>query len=108
MVGRANGTASRDLSDRDGRTLDERSGTAPFVAQGLRYVFPDHWSFLLGEIALYCFIVLVGTGMYLTLFFDPSTAQTVYHGSYAPLQGQHDARPTARPCTSRSTSRRAS
>ncbi len=53
----------------------------------MRYVFPDHWSFLLGEIALYCFIVLVATGIYLTLFFDPSTALTTYHGAYHQLDG---------------------
>ena len=69
------------------RYLDDRSGTAPFLRKAMRYVFPDHWSFLLGEVALYAFLVLVGTGIYLTLFFDPSTAPTVYHGSYAPLQG---------------------
>jgi ubiquinol-cytochrome c reductase cytochrome b subunit len=51
-------------------------------------VFPDHWSFLFGEIALYAFIVLVATGTYLALFFDPSTAHTIYDGSYAPLRGQ--------------------
>src|SRR5439155_26470873 len=67
------------------RFLDERSGAAPFLRKALRYAFPDHWSFLLGEVALYCFVILVGTGIYLTLFFDPSTAPTVYHGSYAPL-----------------------
>ena len=60
----------------------------PFVRKALRYVFPDQWSFLLGEVALYSFVILVATGIYLTLFFDPSTAKTVYHGSYAPLQGQ--------------------
>jgi len=69
------------------RYLDQRSGTAPLLRRALRYVFPDHWSFLLGEIALYCFVILVATGIYLTLFFDPSTAKTVYHGSYAPLHG---------------------
>ena len=47
--------------------------TAPFLRKALRYLFPDHWSFLLGEVALYAFIVLVATGIYLTLFFDPST-----------------------------------
>ncbi len=67
--------------------LDERSGAAPLLKKGLRYVFPDHWSFLLGEVALYAFIVLVGTGIYLTLFFEPSLAKTTYHGVYAPLQG---------------------
>jgi ubiquinol-cytochrome c reductase cytochrome b subunit len=50
-------------------------------------VFPDHWSFLLGEIALYSFIVLVITGVFLTLFFKPSGAVHVYDGSYAPLKG---------------------
>ncbi len=69
------------------RYLDDRSGTAPFLRKALRYVFPDHWSFLLGEVALYCFVVLVATGVYLTLFFDPSTAHTVYGGPYAPLRG---------------------
>ena len=59
-----------------------------FLRKALRYVFPDHWSFLLGEIALYSFIVLVVTGIYLTLFFEPSLKETVYHGSYGPLQGQ--------------------
>jgi ubiquinol-cytochrome c reductase cytochrome b subunit len=69
------------------RAVDERSGTAPFLKKTLRYVFPDHWSFMLGEIALYCFVVLVATGIYLTLFFEPSLRETVYHGSYEPLRG---------------------
>src|SRR5207237_6087966 len=70
------------------RFLDERSGSAPFLRKALRYVFPDHWSFLLGEVALYTFIVLVGTGIYLTLFFDPSLAVVHYHGTYLPLRGR--------------------
>ncbi len=70
------------------RYLDERSGGAPFMRKALRYVFPDHWSFLLGEVALYAFVVLVATGIYLTLFFEPSLTQVHYHGAYAPLQGR--------------------
>jgi ubiquinol-cytochrome c reductase cytochrome b subunit len=70
------------------RFIDQRTGGAPFIRKALRYVFPDHWSFLLGEVALYCFLLLVATGVYLTLFFDDSRSQTVYHGSYAPLQGE--------------------
>jgi ubiquinol-cytochrome c reductase cytochrome b subunit len=70
------------------RFVDQRAGAAPFVRKALRYVFPDHWSFLLGEVALYCFILLVATGVYLTLFFEDSRSQTVYHGSYKPLQGE--------------------
>src|SRR5438874_9722138 len=69
------------------RYLDERTGAAPFLKGVLRYVFPDHWSFLLGEVALYAFIVLVATGVYLTLFFEPSLSKTVYHGAYGPLRG---------------------
>jgi quinol-cytochrome oxidoreductase complex cytochrome b subunit len=67
--------------------VDERTGAVPFVRRSLRYVFPDHWSFLLGEVALYSFLVLVGTGVYLTFFFEDSAAQTVYTGEYGPLVG---------------------
>jgi ubiquinol-cytochrome c reductase cytochrome b subunit len=70
------------------RWVDERTGTAPLIRKTLRYLFPDHWSFLLGEVALYAFIVLVATGVYLTFFFVDSTREVVYHGPYAPLAGQ--------------------
>ena len=69
------------------RFIDERTSAAPLLRKGMRYLFPDHWSFLLGEVALYSFIVLIATGIYLALFFDPSTAKTVYHGPYRPLDG---------------------
>jgi ubiquinol-cytochrome c reductase cytochrome b subunit len=70
------------------RTLDRRTGSAPFLKKALRYLFPDHWSFLLGEVALYAFLLLVATGIYLTFFFEPTRSTTVYDGSYAPLHGQ--------------------
>jgi ubiquinol-cytochrome c reductase cytochrome b subunit len=70
------------------RFIDERTSAAPLMRKTLRYLFPDHWSFLLGEVALYSFLVLIATGIYLALFYDPSTAKTVYHGSFAPLDGQ--------------------
>jgi ubiquinol-cytochrome c reductase cytochrome b subunit len=70
------------------RFLDERTASTPLVRGAVRYVFPDHWSFLLGEIALYSFAVLVGTGVYLTFFFEPSVRDVVYQGSYAPLHGR--------------------
>ncbi|MGE4086401.1 MAG: cytochrome b, partial [Vicinamibacterales bacterium] len=50
-------------------------------------VFPTHWSFLLGEIALISFVVLVVTGTYLAFFYDASGDTVAYDGSYAPLQG---------------------
>jgi ubiquinol-cytochrome c reductase cytochrome b subunit len=67
--------------------LDRRTGTAGAMSKALRYVFPDHWTFLFGEIALYSFVVLLGTGIFLTLFFTPDGALTVYRGEYSPLYG---------------------
>jgi ubiquinol-cytochrome c reductase cytochrome b subunit len=58
-----------------------------FHPELVRKIFPDHWSFLLGELALYSFLVLVATGVFLTMFFVPSMTETVYHGSYVPLHG---------------------
>jgi ubiquinol-cytochrome c reductase cytochrome b subunit len=69
------------------RWFDERLGAAPFLRKALHYVFPDHWSFMLGEIALYAFVVLVATGIYLTFYFEPSNRMTVYTGGYGPLHG---------------------
>jgi ubiquinol-cytochrome c reductase cytochrome b subunit len=68
--------------------VDERLGAAQGARKALRYVFPDHWSFMLGEMALYCFVVLVVTGVYLALYFEPSRATTVYTGVYGPLRGE--------------------
>jgi ubiquinol-cytochrome c reductase cytochrome b subunit len=67
---------------------DERFKVAGSIRGLLNKVFPDHWSFLLGEIALFSFIILLITGTFLTLFFDPSATEVVYHGAYIPLRGQ--------------------
>src|SRR3954464_13503063 len=67
--------------------LDDRMIIAPWLRRTLNKVFPDHWSFLLGEIALYSFIILLLSGTYLTFFFDASMREVVYEGSYAPLRG---------------------
>ena len=66
---------------------DERVGSNKFLKRNLGKVFPDHWSFMLGEIALYSFIVILLSGIYLTLFFKPSMVEVIYDGSYAPLRG---------------------
>jgi ubiquinol-cytochrome c reductase cytochrome b subunit len=78
---------SRLYTHRLARWIDSRLGTAKLVRTALNKVFPDHWSFMLGELGLYCFVVLVLTGVYLTFFFDPSQAGTTYQGSYGPLRG---------------------
>jgi quinol---cytochrome-c reductase cytochrome b subunit len=67
--------------------LDDRVIVAPWLRRTLNKVYPDHWSFLLGEIALYSFIILLLSGTYLTFFFDASMREVVYDGSYAPLRG---------------------
>ncbi len=66
---------------------DERLGLGTAMKKNLRKVFPDHWSFMLGEIALWSFVVLLLTGVFLTLWFDPSMAEVHYNGSYDPLRG---------------------
>jgi ubiquinol-cytochrome c reductase cytochrome b subunit len=70
-----------------GAAVDDRFHAAGTARGALRKVFPDHWSFFLGEIALYSFIVLLITGTYLTFFFKPDMSQIVYHGSYVKLDG---------------------
>jgi ubiquinol-cytochrome c reductase cytochrome b subunit len=72
-----------------GRWFDDRLRGAQITRTWLRKIFPDHWSFLLGEIALYSFVIILLTGTFLTLFFQPSMTDVVYHGSYTPLDGVH-------------------
>jgi ubiquinol-cytochrome c reductase cytochrome b subunit len=69
------------------RWVDDRLGGARFARTALDKIFPDHWSFMLGEIGLYCFVMLVVTGTYLMFFFDPSTEEVVHRGSYESLRG---------------------
>ncbi|MDX3658746.1 cytochrome b, partial [Streptomyces sp. ID05-26A] len=66
---------------------DERYHAASGLRKQLNKVFPTHWSFLLGEIALYSFIVLLLSGTYLALFFDPSMTEVTYNGSFENLRG---------------------
>ncbi|RKR87291.1 menaquinol-cytochrome c reductase cytochrome b subunit precursor [Micromonospora pisi] len=69
--------------------VDDRLQVATPLRALLNKVFPDHWSFLLGEIALFSFIVLLLTGVFLTFFFEPAMTEVTYNGSYAPLRGAH-------------------
>ena len=67
--------------------VDDRLHAAKGIRKLLNKVFPDHWSFMLGEIALYSFIILLLSGTYLTLWFKPSMTEVIYNGSYVPLKG---------------------
>lgn len=67
--------------------LDERVGVAGILKEFGRKVFPDHWSFMLGEVALYSFLVLLLSGTFLTFFFQPSMELVTYEGVYGPLKG---------------------
>src|SRR5829696_2392090 len=66
---------------------DDRFTGSMLTRRTLNKVFPDHWSFMMGEIALYSFIILLLTGTYLTFFFDPSMTEVPYDGSYSLLRG---------------------
>ena len=77
-------SATEKALEGTGKFLYDRLHAARGVRVFLRKVFPDHWSFLLGEIALYSFIILLLTGTFLMLFFQPSMTDIVYHGSYTP------------------------
>ena len=70
-----------------GAWADSRLKLAGPMRKQLNKVFPDHWSFMMGEIALYSFIILLLTGTYMSFFFDPSLGETVYHGRYALMDG---------------------
>src|SRR3954471_7460831 len=70
-----------------GNWADERLGLAAMGKKNLRKVFPDHWSFMLGEIALWSFVVLLLSGVFLTLWFKPSMAEVTYQGSYDQMRG---------------------
>lgn len=81
------GRRSRALGDLTLGWIDDRTGVAHLARNKIRKVFPDHWSFMLGEIALWNFVVLLITGVLLTLWFDPSMAEVEYNGSYDQLRG---------------------
>jgi ubiquinol-cytochrome c reductase cytochrome b subunit len=67
--------------------IDERTSISGLVKELGRKIFPDHWSFMLGEVALYSFIVILLTGTFLTFFFQASMAEVTYDGTYLPLKG---------------------
>ena len=69
--------------------IEDRTSISGAVKEFGRKIFPDHWSFMLGEVALYSFVVILLSGTFLTFFFQASMAEVVYHGSYVPLKGIH-------------------
>lgn len=83
MTGRAEAVAEGAVA-----WIDERTGFARIARTVLRKVFPDHWTFLLGELALFNFVILVATGTFLTFFFQASTTDVTYDGPFTALQGQ--------------------
>jgi ubiquinol-cytochrome c reductase cytochrome b subunit len=81
------GTIAGRSANATGRWADDRVGASKFFRKNLNKAFPDHWSFMLGEIALYSFIILLLSGTYLAFFYTPSLTEVVYDGSYTPLVG---------------------
>jgi quinol---cytochrome-c reductase cytochrome b subunit len=68
--------------------VDDRLGSSSWLRSAMDKIFPDHWSFMVGEIAMYTFVILIATGIYLALFYKASDAIVIYHGVYKPLDGQ--------------------
>ena len=79
-------TARERIAANVANYVDERTGAAKWLKKNLNKVFPDHWSFMLGEVALYSFIILLLSGTFLTFWFDPSMREVEYEGSYLPLK----------------------
>ena len=80
-------SARERLAGASANFVDERTGAAKWMKKTITKVFPDHWSFMLGEIVMYSFIILLLSGTFLTFWFDPSMKEIEYEGSYEPLQG---------------------
>ncbi|MFM6974399.1 MAG: cytochrome bc complex cytochrome b subunit, partial [Agromyces sp.] len=81
------GASSGGFTAKASNYLDERTSISAVVKEFGRKIFPDHWSFLLGEVALYSFVVILLSGSFLTFFFQASMADVIYNGSYVPLKG---------------------
>ncbi|MGV1009601.1 MAG: cytochrome b [Dermatophilaceae bacterium] len=79
--------ASRRRAGAAGAWVDDRTGIARAGAFLLKKVFPDHWTFMLGEIAMYSMLICLLTGVFLSFWFVPSAGLIDYQGSYIPLQG---------------------
>jgi ubiquinol-cytochrome c reductase cytochrome b subunit len=77
----------KSLTAKAANFIDERTSMSTAVSALGRKIFPDHWSFMLGEVALYSFVVIVFTGSFLTFFYEPSMTMVIYDGVYVPLKG---------------------
>ncbi|MGL4172851.1 MAG: cytochrome bc1 complex cytochrome b subunit [Actinomycetota bacterium] len=80
-------TGAARAAEQGARYIDDRTGAAAAVRFGLKKIFPDHWSFMLGEVAMYSLVILLLTGTFLTFWYVPSAGHVVYDGSYIPLRG---------------------
>ncbi len=80
-------TSPASRGERLATWADGRVGIFSLAKANLRKIFPDHWSFMLGEVALYSFLIIILTGVYLTMWFKPSMEEVHYVGPYAPLEG---------------------
>jgi cytochrome b-561 len=89
LSGAADDTADRATEAARGAYgwLDARLGLQE-EQSFLGKAFPAEDSFLLGEVALFCFVLLVLTGIFLGMFFEPSTTKAEYDGSVSEYQGE--------------------
>jgi ubiquinol-cytochrome c reductase cytochrome b subunit len=83
----ASSTRGSRITSAAANYIDERTSISGLVKEVGRKIFPDHWSFMLGEVALYSFVVILISGTFLTFFFEPTMTEVHYEGSYVPLKG---------------------
>ena len=69
--------------------VDQRVGASGIIKEFGRKIFPDHWSFMFGEVALYSLVIMIISGTFLTFFFNPTMVSVTYDGSYVPMKGTH-------------------
>ncbi|MFL6138305.1 MAG: cytochrome bc complex cytochrome b subunit [Frankiaceae bacterium] len=86
-AGRKRGSAAGRAGADSYRFVNDRVNGTSFIRHSMNKAFPTHWSFMIGEIALYSFIIVLLSGVFLTMFFEPSNREVIYNGSYAPLHG---------------------
>src|SRR5689334_7356004 len=91
MSGTTSPTKPVNAVTRDARGDAEWADDGYHLAKRLRrqinHVFPTHSYFLLGQITLYSFRVLLLSGTYRAWFFDPSKQEVTYNGSFDNLRG---------------------
>jgi cytochrome b-561 len=64
--------------------IEKRLELQKFTNRYLKKAFPTHPTFLFGEMALFCFVILLATGIFLGFLYEPSVREVNLFGRYVP------------------------